>query len=383
MDTNLSFIVILQFVAPFAVLSAILLFAALKTRQKHHKNLQKFVEIIKSSEDSFNQKLEVFLKNSTLNEEEVMSKLGGFSRSRKQFFKQIVDGVIQDDSELLLTLIPKFNAYCELYHSLVFNAAAPIVKTVEVSADPIDEEHLPDNALDVDKEKIRSLNTKVKHQQAELHVANTALNALFSEYASMFGEIPEGKGKLSVKEILDAMVRFTKGDFKPEGITEDLPPELMGSVNDVGKSSSVTEDKMDAEPESPKDDWDEMFKETEEYEKPSSDPGQLSDLNNLVDEPEDDLTWENINKDENSDEESAQESVEENSQKDTDKNLENIKDEATTQQIEEKNVENEEDEPSWEDAFSELTQSEPTKENEEDEHSWEDAFNEEGDKDKK
>ncbi len=411
----MSYLIILQFVAPFAVLSGILLIAIIRGKSREHKAVTQFLESIQTTEEKFTEKLRFFLKKLGLKDDEINKKLSDFTKTRRKFFRQILEGVLKGDAEQLKSLATKFTSYSELYHALEVSIAES-EKEIAIQDEQdksIDEKE--EAGPDKEAALLKGLKIENKRLKAESYVAISALNALFGEYASMFGEVPKDSGKMSIKEILDAMVRFTKGDFHPENVTEDMPPELLDELEAPEKAPQPDREqneedltmKADSEKEvepttSEEPDWNDAFNEIDDSEKPAlSENEDEIESTHISDTPEkqeeaipekveseaEEESWESVNTAEDTEEEMSPEidSIEDSEEK------------ITTGTV------MTEDEPSWEDAFNEMDD-EPTAEDEastdekkdtpetktpsteepsEEEPSWEDAFNEMDDNENK
>ncbi len=269
MSENLSFIIILEFVAPFAILSIVLLLALLNSNKKSKKGLTQLLHSVKDGENNYKEKLTEFLKKSGVDESGLEERVQNFCKSRREFFKQTLSALNNGDGELLKGLSSRFGLFSDLYHQLELSAESPPVEEDEAVVEGSDDSS---TELEATYKVVKRENKRLK---AEVHVSVSALNSLFKEYSSMFGEVANGNADMSVQEVLEAMEKFTKGDFKPDNIAGDEPPgdednedsvkaqeesdEESTPVEDTAADDIEVDQDEDSEPN-----WDEAFEETGE-----------------------------------------------------------------------------------------------------------------------
>ncbi len=262
MTENISIIIILEFVAPFAILSLVLFIALLRGNKKNKKGLTGLLESVQEGEKDYQQKLLEFLKKSATSEEQLDELVQKFSRSRRAFFKQILTALNHNDAEQLQDLAGRFNLFSDLYHQLEMGIT---------EAGDAEEGTADGSEIEVTYKVVKRENKRLK---AEAHVSISALNGLFTEYASMFGEVAENSDEMTVDEVLEAMKKFTKGDSKPDGVVDDTSAETETSEDDedIAVTAEVSADEdMDIEvevdadadaEESSEPDWGEAFEES-------------------------------------------------------------------------------------------------------------------------
>lgn len=281
MNETVSFLIILEFVAPFAIVSIILLLMLLKGSKKNKQGLNQLLEGVQNSEENYRESLIEFLKKTGLEDKELEDAVLLFTKNRRAFFKLLLTSLTQNDADLMQGVGPKFTDIINHYHKLSIQSAP-----VETEGEVEDKETVQDDS------EIKVFKRENKRLKAEVHVSVSALNSLFKEYASMFGEIPDKKQDMSVQQILEAMEKFTKGEFKPDNITTDLPPEMQNETENTPSEPPTTEkspDDDEAEIEVSDDEpaveekavsedeatnepnWDEAFEEVETAEKSSGD----------------------------------------------------------------------------------------------------------------
>lgn len=238
MNETVSFLIILEFVAPFAILSIILLLMLIKGSKKNKQGLNQMLEGVQNSEENYRESLIEFLKNTGLEEKELEDAVLLFTKNRRAFFKLLLTSLTQNDADLMQGVGAKFTDIINHYHKLSIQSAP-----VEAEDEVKDEEIVQDDS------EIKVFKRENKRLKAEVHVSVSALNSLFKEYASMFGELPDEKQEMSVQQILEAMEKFTKGDFKPDNITTDLPPEMQNESENAPSVSATAEKLSDDDDE--------------------------------------------------------------------------------------------------------------------------------------
>lgn len=263
MNDTLSFLIILEFVMPFALLSIILLIVFFKGNKKNRRGLRYLLEGVQGTDDKYREQLKEFLQKSEIDEEQIEQLLQEFSKNRRSFFKMLLTALSSKDQNLLEAIGSKFNSFSDHYHQLELHASLN-----EIEEEPEEEEN-PEPATD--NSALIAYKRENKRLKAEVHVSVSALNSLFKEYSSMFGEVPDQKSEMTVQEILEAMEKFTKGEFKPDNITSDLPPELEQEMREKSQQDEMdsevevieSEPESETEPEDEADEpsWDEAFEE--------------------------------------------------------------------------------------------------------------------------
>jgi len=359
MTENLSFIIILEFVAPFAILSIILLMALLNSNKKSKKGLSKLLKAVQGGEEAYKQKLQEFLKNSGTSEDQMDELVQKFCKSRRAFFKRTLSAISHSDVELLTGLGGQFTEFSDLYHQLTISAVA--------SSSEEDDIEVNDDAGDESKDELEATYKVVKREnkrlKAEVHVSVSALNSLFGEYASMFGETDKNKSDMSVQEVLDAMEKFTKGDFKPDNITGDIPPDDVAAAETEKEQKKTPVDDEIEPAEEPVKDSGESVESVESGE----DPLEVK-LEDIVVEDDSTANPDEIDEKSNQTDAKSDKSEEEPNWDEAFEETGDTPDEAAMDQVkqEEKTVESqsvdkdvpaqqetEEVEPSWDEAFEE------------------------------
>ena len=306
MNNTVSFLIILEFVAPFAIVSIILLLMLLKGSKKNKQGLNQLLEGVQNSEESYRESLIEFLKKTGFEDKELEEAVLLFTKNRRAFFKLLLTSLTQNDADLMQGVGAKFTDIINHYHKL------SIQSTPVEAEDEIEEEQVAQ-----DDSEIKVFKRENKRLKAEVHVSVSALNSLFKEYASMFGEIPDKNQDMSVQQILEAMEKFTKGEFKPDNITSDLPPEMQNETEnapsdpltteqssgdddeaeiEVSDDEPVAEEKVVSEDDASNEpNWDEAFEEVETAGKSSSDdsaePAAVESAENELAAEETEPSW--------------------------------------------------------------------------------------------
>jgi len=357
MKDSLSFLIILEFVAPFAILSILLLVVFFKRNKKSKRGLRFLLEGVQGTDDSYKQTLTEFLKKVGIQEEEIEPLLQEFTKNRRAFFKILLTALTSKDQGMLESVGGGFNNFTENYHQLDLNASATSIEETESE----EKQSTPET----DDSPLRAYKRENKRLKAEVHVSVSALNSLFKEYSSMFGEVPENKQEMSVQEILEAMEKFTKGEFKPADITSDLPPELsQASENDSKPEVDEESDSIEVSEVEVGDEVENIANSNEpDEEKHKEDSNDSSDSNNNeaeAKEPEWDEAFEEAGvkmeseekTDEVTEEDSPETQLEENS---IDESQQNESKESEDPKSEE---------PGWDEAFEEAGIDKPENEDE-------------------
>ncbi len=229
MNEHISILIILEFVAPFALVSIILILLLIKWNKKNKQSLNQLLLGVQQSEEKYRQGLIDFLKKTGLSDNDLEDSVHLFTKNRREFFKLLLTSLTRNDGDLTQSIGPKFTETINHYHQL----------DIQLIPDEPDEAEI-DEKTEQDEAEIKVFKRENKRLKAEVHVSVSALNSLFKEYASMFGEVPGKKQDMSVQQILEAMEKFTKGEFKPDNISQDLPPEMQTQNNSTEMKQTQT-----------------------------------------------------------------------------------------------------------------------------------------------
>ncbi|RMH35592.1 MAG: hypothetical protein D6694_14565 [Gammaproteobacteria bacterium] len=318
----MSILILIEFVLPFAIFSALAIWFYLRDKNKQKQLLAKILDVSSKQEEKFKAQLQAYLADQIgLSEDALDDKLSELLKARRKVYQALVEALVSQDEAMAETLEQSFT---EL-HSLYWQLTPAQETSTEAPADEAGEEaEAAATSLEKTVAENKVLKKENKRLKAEVHVSMSALNSLFAEFASMFGETTKSDHMMTVDEIFEAMQRFTKGDFKPKNIDPDLAPELA-----EGEPSS-----QENSPEADTEGTSEPLVEQDESTNVQEEDGRAS--NNEIE---------------------SQEAEDEGTTPNDAITSEAIRDEVTEQTGDSSNMADSEDEgePTWEDAFKEMS----------------------------
>jgi hypothetical protein len=241
-------LILIEFILPFVVIAALLLWLMLRQRRKHADALKALLAAVKEQEGAYTSRLQEFLLSKAGLEKDGLDEgAKPFIQGRRKYYKQLLEALVSLEPALMPMAETTLQKWLNHYHDLALAQVPEDEKPEDVEA--------PSEELEVTKAENQVLKKENKRLKAEIHVSMSALNSLFREFSSMFGEVSPESNHMTVTEILEAMEKLTKGTFKPEGITGDIPPELEASDEPVVESSEEAP-QQDDEPMTEADDVD-------------------------------------------------------------------------------------------------------------------------------
>jgi hypothetical protein len=232
---DLSYIVIVEAVLPFLVLSIVLLLVILSGRKKFREAAKMLIMSVKSGEAKEKESLIAF-QTEKLNISNKLAKKNAkkIINDRKFLVRNLVSGLLDKNVEAISQLNQDLSRISSRYHDLKIVLPEPAV--VEEPAETEEE---------ID------LKAEVKSLKQEVHVTLTTLNNIFKEFSSMFGEDDIPEGQMSVDQIITAMESFsgkedTPGEnFPSAGETE--MPQHEATADDLGEDPMDAMDSLDSQ----------------------------------------------------------------------------------------------------------------------------------------
>ncbi|WP_444998265.1 hypothetical protein [Aliikangiella sp. IMCC44359] len=231
-DAVISWLLVVEFALPFALLNVVFLLIIMKNRKMAKESARKLILKIKNNEEHEKSNVIDFLTQKAGYEEDKAKSLAKkLINERKFLFRNIISGLLDKNEEAIVTLERDMARVTERYHALEFNANAQEEVAVEETS----------NQEDLDK--IDELKQEVKGLKHEVHVTLTTLNNIFAEFSSMFGEeVPETE--MSVDQIITAMESFSDKSVSsvPESDTEQEESESFDEGDELDAFSEELEE---------------------------------------------------------------------------------------------------------------------------------------------
>ncbi len=216
---DFSFVIIIEAVLPFFVLSIVLLLVILSGRKKYKEAAKTLILNVKSSEKQERESL-VRFQTEKLNIKPKAAKKNAkkIINDRKFLIRNLVSGLLDKNVEAISMLDQDLNRISSRYHDLNVVTPEPVA---------IVEEEPEETEEEID------LKAEVKSLKQEVHVTLTTLNNIFKEFSSMFGEDDIPEGQMSVDQIITAMESFSGKSAVPEESLDELDDDDEDSADSL------------------------------------------------------------------------------------------------------------------------------------------------------
>jgi len=315
---NMSLILILEAVLPFAVLSIVLLMAIMAGRKKFKQAAKSLILDVKANEDKEKQAITAFLTEKlAIDEKTARKKVKKIMNERKFLIRNLVSGILDKNVEAISQINQDLCRVSSRYHQLEVLAAPQEEPQEEISEE--------------EQEKLDSLKSEIKALKQEVHITLTTLNNIFKEFSSMFGEDDIPEGEMSVDQIITAMESFSGKDAVDS--EDSFETEEIQDSNDESPVNSDLSNEPQTEPH------------TESQAEPETESQDAHEQNSRLEEESSAQS-----------EEIAEQSVEPTSEEESldfsvDSAIDDI--DSALDELELGESEDDDDEPDWGDAFAE------------------------------
>jgi len=232
---DLSWILVLEAVLPFLVLSIVLIMALMAGRKKLKQAAKLLILNVKANEAKEKQAIITFLKDKLASEETTAKKNAKkIMNERKFLVRNLVSGILDKNIETIGQINDDLCRISDLYHKL------NVATVAEEEAD----EDLSEDAT----EELSELKSEIKSLKQEVHITLTTLNNIFKEFSSMFGEDDIPEGTMTVDQIITAMESFSGKSASTE--QEDSESDDSESDDEVEPESEAEEEvESESEPD--------------------------------------------------------------------------------------------------------------------------------------
>ena len=222
---DLSWIVILEAVLPFLILSILLILLILSGRKKLKQASKLLILNVKANEEKEKQAILDFLKTKLGFDEKIAKKTSkNIIKERKFLIRNLVSGILNKDVETIGQLNEDLCRISKQYHQLDIKIPEP-----EVVDEGVSEEQL---------EAEGELKSEIKGLKQEVHITLTTLNNIFKEFSSMFGEDDIPEGEMSVDQIITAMESFS-GKSAQNDSSDDSSETISTDTTSVEEHDEV------------------------------------------------------------------------------------------------------------------------------------------------
>jgi len=322
---DFTWILVLEAVLPFVILSMILIFTITGGRKKFKQAARRLILAVKNNESDEKKAVYTFLtENLLLDKKQATKQVKKIMNERKFLVRNLISGLLDKNVDAIADLNQDLGRISANYHAL-----KPKLPEVAVEIEEVIEQPQED-----DNQKAQQLTKEIKSLKQEVHITLTTLNNIFKEFSSMFGEDDVTKEQMSVEQIITAMESFSG---KPvSDVSEQEQSAVTGDVADT--SSDLANSPEEVSVESTQSSEEEQLVGTDDSEASSSSENQTTEEDTLDSQLEQSL------KDMGVDDEALGEEV--------DNSIDNALDDIDNA-LDELELDASDEEPDWGDAFAE------------------------------
>ncbi|MDQ7050605.1 MAG: hypothetical protein Q9M92_14170 [Enterobacterales bacterium] len=229
---DFSWILVLEAVLPFVILSLILIFTITAGRKKFKLAARRLILAVKNNEVDEKKAVYTFLTDNLLMDKKLAKKqVKKIMNERKFLIRNLVSGLLDKNIDAIADLNQDLGRVSATYHKL-----KPTLPEA-----PVVEEEVVEEPVAGDEEQVKQLNKDIKSLKQEVHITLTTLNNIFKEFSSMFGEDDVSKEQMSVEQIITAMESFSGA-----AATDDDSQQQASDAN-ITETETETESDKDNE----------------------------------------------------------------------------------------------------------------------------------------
>lgn len=214
---NQSLWLVLALSVPSVLVAVVLAIVLIKRKAQERSGVERLLAVVKAAEPDYRQALERrFAQDGQVAEAKVIQTADKLVKQRRQYFKQLLASLLERKPDALLKLEPALVQYSEAHLQLLGSLAAPAPAAVAVEA-AAPASTVAAAGAGGSEAQWRSENDRLRR---EVGLTLSALNNIFAEYASMFGD-EHTRRDMNLEEILNSMQQLAAG--QPAEPTEPAP----------------------------------------------------------------------------------------------------------------------------------------------------------------
>ncbi|MFZ5843027.1 MAG: hypothetical protein ACOY3E_09020 [Pseudomonadota bacterium] len=240
--TALSMVLALS--GPAVVVAIVLAVLIIKRKAQDRRAVELLLMAVKAAEPAYREHLLGKLGSSGHADPDKLAALvDKLIKGRRQYFKQVLAALLDRKPSGLLAMEPALQQYSELHLQGMAVLARSMVPAPAVAEAAATAASGSGAATFAGEGQLRSENDRLRR---EVGLTLSALNNIFAEYASMFGD-EHTRRDMSLEEILSSMQQLAAGE-PPAAVDEPLPGSALERLlDDVPKEVEVAGDPF-AEP---------------------------------------------------------------------------------------------------------------------------------------
>ncbi|HEX4911057.1 MAG TPA: hypothetical protein VFV64_09860 [Permianibacter sp.] len=225
---------VLALSGPAVIVAILLAVLIIKRKAQDRRAVELLLAAVKAAEPAYREQLLAKLgAGGHADPDKLAALVDKLIKGRRQYFKQVLAALLDRKPTGLVAIEPALQQYSELHvQAMAVLARAP------VSAAPVAASASPSGAAGpaAVESHLRSENERLKR---EVGLTLSALNNIFAEYASMFGD-EHTRRDMNLEEILSSMQQLAAGE-PPVPVDEPLPPSTGGNAPDSEADFATTD----------------------------------------------------------------------------------------------------------------------------------------------
>lgn len=205
---NQSLWLVLALSVPSVLVAVVLAIVLIKRKAQERSGVERLLAVVKAAEPDYRQALERrFAQDGQVAEAKAIQTADKLVKQRRQYFKQLLASLLERKPDALLKLEPALVQYSEAHLQLLGSLAAAAAPANAMEAAVVASTANTPAGAGGTEAQWRSENDRLRR---EVGLTLSALNNIFAEYASMFGD-EHTRRDMNLEEILNSMQQLAAG----------------------------------------------------------------------------------------------------------------------------------------------------------------------------
>lgn len=203
---------------PAVLVAIVLAFLLIRRKAQDRAGVERLLAVVKNSEPAYRDSLhKQLMQHANWPEEQAQLEAEKLLKQRRQYFRQVLNGLLKRDPDALLTIETALQPFVAAHLQLLAHGAVLVTTPVALPSNAAGESAAVVAAPSASESALRGENDRLRR---EVGLTLSALNNIFAEYASMFGD-EHLRRDMSLEEILSSMQQLAAGQPpEPAAVSE-------------------------------------------------------------------------------------------------------------------------------------------------------------------